>query len=481
MVASYGWIHWQERTIPLLREVDVLVVGGGIAGAAAAVSAAREGARVVLVEKQGVLGGTATAGMMSLFYTPSYCLHGLLSEVVERLQGWEAAFPAEVIPYDAEWLKTLFFDMAKESGVDVLLHSTAVDTLVEDNVVTAVVVATPAGLRAIRSKVIVDCTGDAHISEFAGVFTVTGRESDHKMRPMTLLFRLGGVDVDKLLDYARKHPEDFSPDPNQYTLDVERKNIRVFGFFSLVKRAKEHGFLWDDCHYFRIENVMPDRGTLLVNSSRVYGLNGADPMELSRAEIEGRRQMRLLFEFARKWIPGCQASYILDSAAHIGIRETRRIVGEYVLTEDDIVQGQSFVDSIAVDCHRNNPGGEKGHSPDGGEGSETDEDVRVRIAPLVTYEIPYRSLVPKRIDNLLVAGRCISATHMADAFTRNQPAVMATGQAAGIAAALCARNNKSPRDMEVRELQKRLKESGVILEREEMVAWQRERQLKGEG
>ena len=178
--------------------------------------------------------------------------------------------------------------------------------------------------------------------------------------------------------------------------------------------------------------------------------------------------MIALTRFARKYLPGFESAYILDTAGHIGIRETRRIIGNYVLEERDIVEGRQFADSIAVDSNRNSPGGEKGHNPDGGEGSTEDPDIRQRSAPLITYEIPYRVLLPKDIDDLIVAGRPISVTHFADAFTRNQPACIGTGQAAGVAAALAVRTGTSPAHIDISVLQVALRESGVVLDRNEM-------------
>ena len=150
-------------------------------------------------------------------------------------------------------------------------------------------------------------------------------------------------------------------------LDIEGRNIRIFGFFGLVEEARQQGYLYPDCHYFRIEAVMPDRGTALVNTVRIYDVDGTNPADVTRAEIEGRRQQRLLLEFARKFVPGFENAYILDTASHIGVRETRRILGGYVLTEQDILDKVNFADSIGIDSNRQNPHGPR-HSPDGMEG-----------------------------------------------------------------------------------------------------------------
>jgi hypothetical protein len=457
-----------DMEVHILADVDVLVVGGGVAGVAAAIAAGRQGARVLLVERHNSLGGSATSGMMALFYTPYLCTHGLMREIVDRLAETGGAFPGDLIPFDHEALKVLFLDMLRSEGVQVLFHTFLVDALLHDRSVRGVLVANKSGLSAILSRVVIDSSGDADVAYRSGTELVLGRESDNKMRPASLLFRMGGIDVERTLDYVKKNPEDFSPDPNQTMVDRESNNIRLFGFFGLVEEAKRNGDLYEDCHYFRIETVMPSKGTAVVNTSRIYGVDGTNPFDVTAAEIEGRRQMISLDAFARKYVPGFERAYILDTAGHIGIRETRRLVGKYVLQEADIAEGRRFPDSITVDSNRNSPGGEKGHSPDGGEGSATDPDIRNRRAPLVTYEIPFRSLLPRDINDLLVAGRSISATHSADAFTRNQPACIGTGQAAGTIAGLSIKRALSPASVDVGEVRETLRRAGVVLDRLEM-------------
>jgi hypothetical protein len=281
---------------------------------------------------------------------------------------------------------------------------------------------------------------------------------------MTLIFRMGGVDVPRLVEYVRSHPEDFSPDPLQCMLDVEHHMIRVFGFFKLVEGAKAKGELWPECYYFRVESVLPERGVLTVNATRVYGVDGTRAEDLSRAEIETRHQMIQLAAFARTYIPGFAHSFILDSASTIGVRETRRIRGEYVMTEDDILSGRRYDDVVGVDANQQNPRQQGGHPPDGKEGGPQDVEARELIARMFVYEIPYRSLVPKDVEGLLVAGRCLSVDHHADVYTRNQGTAMASGVAAGVAAALAAGAGVTPRDVDIRALQAKLRELRVDLD-----------------
>jgi hypothetical protein len=452
----------EARALPVSHSVDVIVLGGGVAGLAAALAAAETGSQVLLIERSNCLGGTATAGMMTLFYTPYRCAHGMPKRIFDRLIAAGGAFPGEVISFDHEIFKTIAFEMVVEQNVQLLLHTICADVIMENDRVRGLVVENKGARSAVLARVLIDASGDADIAARAGAPLMVGRDSDHKMRPMTLLFRMGGIDVEKMLAYVRANPQEFSKDSNQMMLDVEGRNIRVFGFFGLVEEARRQGLVHPDCHYFRIEAVMPDRGTALVNTIRIYNVDGTNPEHVTHAEIEGRSQQRMLVEFARRLLPGFEKAYVLDSASHIGVRETRRVRGPYVLTERDILERRFFADSIGIDSNRQNPRGAR-HSPDGKEGSAEDEENRNLVASLFTYEIPLRCLLPERVEGLVVAGRAISADHDADGYTRNQPACMVTGQAAGVIASLAAQNNLPPRNVPVGEVQRLLRGFGTKL------------------
>jgi hypothetical protein len=432
-------------------------------------AAAETGSQVLLIEQGNCLGGTATAGMMTIFYTPYRCAHGIPKLIFDRLIDAGGAFPGEIISFDHEVFKTVAFEMVAEKGIELMLHTICADVIMDGDRVRGLIVENKGARSAVLGKILIDASGDADIAARAGAPIMKGRDSDNKMRPMSLLFRLGGIDVARLLDYVVQNPNEFSKDPNQMMLDIEGKNIRIFGFFGLVEKAREQGYLYPDCHYFRIEAVMPDRGTALVNTVRIYNVDGTNPADVTRAEIEGRKQQRLLLEFAQKFVPGFEKTYILDSASHIGVRETRRVQGGYVLTEQDILDKVRFEDSIGIDSNRQNPRGSR-HNPDGMEGSAQDEENRELVASLFTYEIPYRCLVPQGIDGLVIAGRAISADHGADGYTRNQPACMVTGEAAGAAAALSVKLDMLPRHLEIKLLQQSLRNLGVKLHISELNA-----------
>jgi len=463
LIDASGRIVEPSRDVPVARETDVLVVGGGIAGVMAALAAGRCGARTLLAERFGSLGGTGTSAMMNLFYVPYPAARGPIRELFDRLIARDGAIPGEFVVYDPELYKVTALEMLAEANVEILPHTLVSDVVMHDRVLRGIVVENKSGRQAVLSRVTIDASGDADVSARAGAPYVKGRESDGKMRPMTLIFRMGGVDVGRLVEYVKAHPEDFSPDPLQCMLDLDHHMIRVFGFFKLVEEAKARGELWQDCYYFRVESVFPERGVLTVNATRVYGVDGTKAEDLSRAEIETRHQMLQLAAFARGRIPGFQRSFILDSASTIGVRETRRIRGEYIMTEDDIVEGRRYNDVVAVDANQQNPRQQGGHPPDGKEGGPQDIEARELIARMFVYEIPYRSLVPKDVDGLLVAGRCISVEHHADVYTRNQGSAMATGVAAGVAAALAAHAGVPPRHVDIGAVQAKLRALGIDL------------------
>jgi hypothetical protein len=459
-----GRVLEPQRHLSVAATTDVLVVGGGIAGVMAGIASGRTGARTLIVERFGSLGGTGTAAMMNLFYVPYAASRGIVRELFDRLIAQGGAVPGEFVVYDPELYKVTALDLLAEAGTGVLLHTWVSDVVMEGRVLRGIVVENKSGRQAILARVTIDASGDADVAARAGAPHVKGRERDGRMRPMTLIFRMGGVDVPRLVEYARVHPEDFSPDPLQYMLDLEHRMIRIFGFFRLVEEAKARGELWDDCYYFRVESVLPEQGILTVNATRVYGVDGTNAVELSRAEVEARHQMLQLAAFARRYIPGFESAFILDSALTIGVRETRRIRGEYVVTEDDILGGRHYDDVVAVDANQQNPRQQGGHPPDGKEGGPQDLEARHLIARLFVYEIPYRSLVPLNVEGLLVAGRCISVDHHADVYTRNQGSAMATGVAAGVAAAVACQTGVPPRRVDVGTVQSRLRALNMDLD-----------------
>lgn len=457
------WIEEPARRIPVVRDVDVLVVGGGAAGIGAAVGASRAGARTLLVERNGFLGGVATAVMMTTWNVPSRCLAGISRELFEGLLKRGGAIDGgPTIPYDPETFKEVAEGACLEAGVELLYYTWMAAPLRDGDTLHGVVVENKSGRQALAARVTVDCSGDADVAAAAGVPCVKGREKDGKMRPLTILFRLGNVDIRRVVEYARTHPDQFTADPNFQILDLDRGLVRISGFFDLVAEARARGELDKDCHYIRFEGVFPDRGTLFVNTTRVYGRDGTSAWDLTEGSIEARRQMDQLLRFLVLKVPGCERAFRIDASSVIGVRETRRIRGEHLLTEEDILAGRAYDDTVAK-AWRHHGKGRNWHSPDGAEGAPSDPTYRTMTTGLQSFEIPYGCLVPLEVEGLVAAGRIISQTHEADMWTRGMYCCVMTGQCAGTAAALAARDGVAPRRLSVPSLHRELHRQGLDL------------------
>jgi len=450
-------------------ETEVLVIGGGNAGCAAAIAAARNGARVMLVERYGFLGGTATAALVGPWMTfhagKERVVGGIAQEIVERLVAMGASpghvedassYVPTITPFDAEYHKALLFEMMEEAGVRLLLHAlfveAAVETSAEGKQVTGAVFQTLSGRREVSAQRVIDATADAHVSAAAGVPFQVGDEREGLVQPVTMIFRLSHVDLDETAAYLREHPDQIRTHlaPEQFS---SATLTAVAGFWNEWRQAREAG----EVHIQReivsfFASPYPDE--VVVNMTRVVRINPLDADDLTRAEVEARRQVMELVRFFKSRIPGFGRARLAGTATQVGIRETRRIVGDYMLTAEDLLIARKFPDAIArsgypIDIH--NPKGEG--------------TVTKRLPPGETYQIPYRCLLPHGIENLLVAGRCISTTHEAVASTRLTPTVMTIGQAAGTAAALSLREGVTPRRLDVVRLRETLIEQGVDLRR----------------
>jgi hypothetical protein len=451
------------RSAKVAAETDVLVVGGGPSGIGAAIGAAQAGARVVLAERYGFLGGNATAALvmpLMSFHTqrrpdtenrgvnlmPSDhgpgdpVIAGALRQLLERLIRAGGAIPPSldtgyVVPFDPEIFKLVALELLDEAGVTFILHSFASDVL-SDGEVRGAVFETKSGPIVVEAGVVVDCTGDADLAIRAGAECEIGRDRDGLVQPMTLMFRVVDFERAAFENYVKQHPDQWRG---------------VHGLWDLVKKATAAGELElprEDILFFGT----PHPREVSVNSTRVTRVLGTDVWDLTYAEWKGRRQMQQIIEFLRRYVPGFEASYIAQSGVNIGVRETRRILGEYRLTAEDLLTARKFDDVIArgsypLDMH--NPAG-KG-------------TVLKRLPPGEAYDIPLRSLIPRRVGRVLVAGRAISGTHEAHSSYRVMPIAMATGQAAGVCAALAARKAKSPRDVPPRDIQAELLRQGANL------------------
>jgi hypothetical protein len=459
-----------NQSVPVTAEAEVIVVGGGPAGIAAAIAAARSGARTLLVEQYGFLGGMATAGLVGPFMT-SYDIHGekpiiegIFRELVDRMVALGAAIDPAVVegfsayggyhayghehvtPFDPEALKYVAQEMVLEAGAQLKFHRFFLDAVVDEGTVTgrnpnrisprisALIVAGKSGLEAFRSQQVIDTTGDADVAARAGVPYESGRAGDGLLQPVSLFFRVANVDDTAVHSYMEEHPEDES-------------------FKAIVAEAKAKGEFSHTKNWFTMFRTTRP-GVWWANVSRVHQVDATDSESLTRGEIAGRRQVLYLVDFMRARLPGFENCALVDTGAQIGVRETRRIVGEYVLTAEDVLAARRFDDAIArvsfpIDIH----------DPDGGGGRFEGP----RDGPY--YTIPYRCLVPvcTSVDNLLVAGRPISATHEAHGSLRVMPPCFATGQAAGTAAALALETDLTPREVDVTLLRASLEQQGALV------------------
>jgi hypothetical protein len=357
---------------------------------------------------------------------PSQCKPGSsYSSYISRGHSNVGPFNSEIFKFEAETL-------CQELGVKLLYHVFFVKALTNNDRISAAVFSTKAGLAAIQAKIFIDCTGDGDLAADAGVEMKQGRDEDGLTQPATLFFRVAGIDKEKLEEYRREHPE---PDSRQFSTQVEQ--ARSNGDFPI---EREKLGMYESCD-----------GTWRVNTTRITRLDATDPSAVTAAEIEGRKQIQIILHFLRKYIPGGEYAFLVDSAAILGVRESRRIIGEYILTADDILTGKRFEDSIGIygypiDIHQ--PNGKSG------------------VFTLVEkpYTIPYRILLPKKGgENLLAAGRCVSATHDALGSIRVMPGCFITGQAAGTAAALAVQDGILPKQVMYEKLKKNLLENDAVL------------------
>lgn len=431
-----------SREIPVYAHVDVLVAGGGPAGIGAALSAARSGAKVLIIEQFNCLGGVGTAGghfEMSLYNawdSEERVLGGIPYEIGTALvKAGKGNIAREELFYDGEAMKFLLDNKMSEAGVEVLYHTFFCDVLLDDGKAAGVIIENKTGRQAIHAKRLIDCTGDGDVAAKAGVPFCQGRKQDGLCQPVTMMFTLEGVDWPKVCAWR-----------TDYFMKDAWKKAQAEGIMEPIQ-SQIMGWIHTDS--------LPTQ--VGVNMTHITHIDSTKAEDLAKATIEGRRQAHHLAEVLRKVVPGMENSYLVSTAPTIGLRESRRIHGEITLTREDILNSRTWEDAVCygsffIDIH--NPAGpgmsEQQLYPDKG----------------FKYQIPYRMMVPQGIENLLVAGRCASMDHEALGSVRMMLTAMALGEAAGTASALSIAINATPREIPVELLQNQLRKQGVLLDEE---------------
>ena len=441
-------------------DTDLLVVGGGPAGVCAALAAARMGVKVMIIEEGNCLGGMATRGLVGPFmtcydrYGEQMIIRGIFEEVVDRLveKGWaihpekvrwETPWTAwikaghdHVTPFESEGLKYVLDVMTAEAGIKVLYHAHFLEPIMKGRTIAGATVVVKEGLQNISAKIVIDATGDGDVAAKAGAPCELGDKTrEGKIQPTSLFFRINNVDSAKLEADVWKHLPEFH----------RVNNVSYRALHWNVAQAEAAGE-WDiarkSVNLFK--SVKDDEW--VINSTRISNIVPTESESLTYGEIEGRRQVQELMNFFHKYVAGCENATLMSSASTLGIRESRHVMGEYILKENELIDGVVPDDSIllasnSVDVH--------------GGGTAANTSVYTTINAK-WYGVPYRCLVPLEVENLLLAGRCLSATSAAAGAVRVMPPAMAMGHAAGVSAALCLKNGTSPRSIDPQDVRNEL-------------------------
>lgn len=438
------------KNLAVHENYDIIVVGGGPAGCAAAAAAGREGRRVLLIESSGALGGMGTMGLVPALapYSDQERLiyRGLAATVLEAVRQdlphvRKRADWVNWVPVDPEALKRHYDDLMETYHVDVLFHTLMVDVLSENGHVTGLVAAGKDGLTVHRAPVYVDCTGDADIAVGAGAPYAKGEEGSGNLQPASLCFILTNVDEYAYLNGPNLHPQ--NPDSPIYRIVREGK-------YPIIP----------DTHL--CQNLIGPR-TVGFNASHLWDVDSNDPASLSRAQREGRRIAKALRDALAEYVPAAFANaQLIETAAVVGIREGRRIQGEYVLCIDDYLARRDFPDEIGRNCYYLDVHHDKAHIQEAIDNLAAHRAKDHRYGKGESHGIPYRCLLPRQVDNVLVAGRCISTDRLLQGSTRVMPACLVTGEAAGLAAALSLPSGL-PAEVNTELLREKLRAYGVYI------------------
>lgn len=429
------------KEITNIIETEIAVIGSGSAGATAAIASGYSGKKTLLIERYGFVGGTSTYILDTFygFFIPGKegrkVVGGIPDWVLDKLTQRKAMLlrpntygAGTGVTYDPETLKVVWEELLTENNVDILLHSFVVDVIKENKEIKGVVLVNKSGFTLVKAKVFIDASGDADVCALAG-YQFDGIGSHIPVQSLTTTFRVCNVNDERTKLFTKQQMWDWMKEANasgKYNLPREEGSVHI--------------------------TTIP--GVMATNMVRLAIEDPTNIIDLSKAEIQGRRQALEYFRFMKDYLPGYEDSHFLNFSTQIGVRETRRVIGEYTLTKEDVLSARKFDDAIAecgapIEDHHNKSGTKWEYLPEG-----------------ATYQVPYRSLIPKGAFNLLVAGRCLSATHDAHASVRSMGQCMAMGQAAGTAASIAVSLGVSVRMIDINTLQNQLIDTGAIISKE---------------
>lgn len=441
------------------KRYDVVVIGGGIAGVSSAIAASRQGARVLLLERSMSFGGVLTTALvnpMMTFHSPvRQVIGGIGQEIVDRLIGMKGSFGhiddpigfvSSITPFDPEKLKSVLICMLKEAGVNYMFGALVTDVFSKNRFVREVEVSTQSGRFTIKGSVFVDSTGEGNLSIRAGAGYFKGDGDQTSCQPMTLVMRIRGVDREVITSYVKDHREDFVLSD---TTDLSY--LGIAGFFSFMPRLRKYAvsFKRDRLLFFEIPS---HPGEVFMNTTRYPG-DGSNVIELTEAQSKGNCDVWKFMEFLKNEIPGFSNAALVQTGCSIGVRETTHVVGDYVIKVDDLLKRKQFADSIAVGAYPVDL-----HMP-GSEGLKT-----MKIPFPGEYYVPLRALFPTGIENVVLAGRALSAEHLAFSALRTSPLASATGMAAGICAAMSLGSGLKVREVPFGSVQREIVRMGGVFE-----------------